>query len=84
LLGAVFGCIRGVAVSAVIVLALAAFAPQCGLQQSRLAPMLLTTSRGLIWAAPADLRQRFWAGWELLRTVPQHVPLQPRDGNSSQ
>jgi len=72
-LGAAFGFIRGIAVSAVIVLALAAFAPQWGLPQSRFAPLLLTTSRGFIWAAPAELRQRFWAGWDLLRTLPQHV-----------
>ena len=84
ILGAVFGCVRGVAVSAVILLALAAFAPQWGLKQSRLAPMLLTTSRGLIWAAPVELRQRFWAGWELLRTVPQHVPPEHSDGSHSQ
>jgi len=75
-LGAVFGFIRGLAVCAVIVLALAAFAPQWGLQRSRIAPFLLVTSRGLIWAAPAELRQRFWQGWDLLRTVPQHVPLE--------
>lgn len=72
-LGGLFGFIRGVAVSAVVVLALAAFAPQWGLQKSRFAPPLLTTSRGLIWAAPAELRQRFWTGWDLLRSVPQHV-----------
>jgi membrane protein required for colicin V production len=81
LLGAVFGCIRGVVVSAVIVLALAAFAPQWGLPQSRFAPVLLSASRGLVWAAPADLRQRFWAGWELLRGVPQHLE---HGGNSNQ
>lgn len=75
-LGAVFGFIRGVAVSAVVVLALAAFAPQWGLQQSRIAPVLLVSSRGLIWAAPAELRQRFWQGWNLLRTVPEHIPLE--------
>ncbi len=74
LLGAPFGFIRGVVVSAVIVLALAAFAPQWGLQQSRFAPFMLGTSRGLIWGAPANLRQRFWDGWNLLRTVPQHIP----------
>jgi len=80
-LGAMFGCIRGFAVSAVIVLALAAFAPQWGLQNSRVAPMLLGLSRGIIWAAPASLRERFWAGWDLLRTVPQHIE---HGGNSSQ
>ena len=81
-LGAVFGSIRGLAVSAVIVLALAAFAPQWGLQQSRIAPLLLTASRGLVWAAPAELRHRFWQGWDLLRTVPQHVPLEHHNSNS--
>jgi membrane protein required for colicin V production len=73
LLGAAFGLLRGIVVSAVIVLALAAFAPQWGLQQSRIAPFMLVTSRALIWAAPAELRQRFWDGWNLLRTVPEHI-----------
>jgi membrane protein required for colicin V production len=83
LLGAPFGFLRGVVISAVLVLALAAFAPQWGLQQSRIAPFLLVTSRGLVWAAPADLRQRFWDGWNLLRTVPQHLPAEHgRNGGS--
>ena len=74
LLGAVFGFVRGAVISTVIVLALAAFAPQWGwLQQSRIAPFLLVSGRALIWAAPADLRQRFHEGWDLLRTVPEHV-----------
>lgn len=74
LLGGLFGFLRGFAVSAVIILAMAAFAPQWGwLQQSRLAPFLLVSGRGLIWAAPGSLQQRFRDGWELLRTVPEHV-----------
>ena len=74
LLGGVFGFVRGAVVCTVVVLALAAFAPQWGwLQQSRVAPFLLVTGRALIWAAPAELRQRFGDGWELLRMVPQHV-----------
>ena len=72
-LGGVFGFVRGFVISAVIVLALAAFAPQWGLQQSRIAPFLVVSSRGLILAAPASLRQRFWDGWNLLRTVPGHI-----------
>ena len=76
LLGAVFGFVRGAVMTTVVVLALAAFAPQWGwLQQSRVAPFLLVSGRALIWAAPADLRQRFREGWDLLRTVPEHVPL---------
>ena len=82
LLGAVFGFLRGAVVSTVVVLALAAFAPQWGwLQQSRIAPFLLVSGRALIWAAPAELRQRFREGWELLRTVPQHLSLQHDDLN---
>jgi membrane protein required for colicin V production len=80
LLGAAFGFLRGAVVSTVVVLALAAFAPQWGgLQQSRIAPFLLVSGRALIWAAPAELRQRFREGWELLRTVPEHVPGQHND-----
>ncbi len=78
-LGGLFGFLRGAVVSTVVVLGLAAFAPQWGrLQQSRIAPVLLQSGRALIWAAPADLRQRFRTGWELLRTLPQHVPVPGR------
>ncbi len=80
LLGALFGFVRGTVISTVIVLALAAFAPQWGwLQQSRVAPFLLVSGRALIWAAPADLQLRFREGWDLLRTVPEHVS--ELDGN---
>jgi membrane protein required for colicin V production len=73
-LGGLFGVIRGVAVCTVIVLALASFSPTSQyLQNSRVAPFLLVTGRGLIWAAPAELRQRFYDGWNLLRSVPEHV-----------
>ena len=72
-LGAFFGLIRGVAISAVIVMALAAFAPQWGLPRSRFAPSLLSASRSFVWAAPETLRERFWQGWDLLKTVPEHM-----------
>jgi membrane protein required for colicin V production len=81
LLGGVFGFVRGAVVATVIVLGLIVFAPQWGrLQQSRIAPLLLVSGRALIWAAPAELRQRFRTGWELLRTVPQHMSVQGGDG----
>ena len=81
LLGAVFGFLRGVAVATVLVMALAAFPPQSRwLQQSRIAPFMLVTGRALIWAAPYDLRQRFRDGWNLLRTVPEHVVI-PQGGS---
>jgi len=73
-LGTVFGVLRGLAVATVLVMALAAFTPQSHwLQRSRFAPFMLVTGRALIWAAPSDLRQRFHDGWELLRTVPEHI-----------
>jgi len=80
-LGAPFGFIRGVIISTVIVLALAAFEPQWGLENSRFAPFLLVTSRSLVWAAPTELRQRFWDGWNLLRTVPEHIPMENHDND---
>jgi membrane protein required for colicin V production len=83
LLGAPFGFVRGVIVSAVVVLALAAFAPKWGLPESRIAPFMLVTSRALIWAAPAEMRQRFWDGWELLRTLPEHIPAEHGNKDSS-
>lgn len=80
LLGGVFGFLRGAVLCTVVVLALALFAPQWGwLQQSRIAPFMLVGGRALIWAAPAELRQRFREGWDLLRTVPQHVSTRPGD-----
>jgi membrane protein required for colicin V production len=74
ILGGLFGAIRGVAVCTVIVMALASFSPSSAyLQNSRIAPFLLVTGRALIWAAPAELRQRFHDGWNLLRTLPEHA-----------
>jgi membrane protein required for colicin V production len=80
-LGGAFGLIRGVAVCTVFIMALASFSPTSGyLQQSRVAPFLLVTGRALIWAAPAELRQRFHDGWNMLRSVPEHM----HDGNASE
>lgn len=74
MLGGVFGFLRGLALATVIVLAMAAFTPGSSwFVQSRFAPFMLVTGRALIWAAPADLRQRFKDGWNLLRSVPEHV-----------
>lgn len=73
-LGGLFGLIRGTAVCTVVVMALASFSPTSPyLQQSRIAPFLLVTGRALIWVAPAELRQRFRSGWNLLRSVPEHM-----------
>ena len=75
LLGGLFGFLKGVLVCTVVVMALAAFSPTSPwIQESRIAPFMLVTGRALIWAAPADLRQKFREGWNLLRTVPDHIP----------
>jgi membrane protein required for colicin V production len=74
LLGGLFGFLKGVVVCAVIVMSLAAFNPASPwIQDSRIAPFMLVTGRALIWAAPAELRKRFRDGWNLLRTVPEHL-----------
>jgi len=74
ILGALLGAVWGLAVCTVVVMALASFSPSSTyLRDSRLAPFLLVTGRGLIWAAPAELQERFRDGWNLLRSVPEHV-----------
>ena len=74
LLGGLFGFLKGVVICTVVVIALAAFSPTSPwIQDSRIAPFMLATGRALIWAAPPELRQRFRDGWNLLRTVPEHI-----------
>ena len=82
-LGGLFGFLKGVVVCTVIVMALAAFIPTSSwVRDSRIAPFMLVTGRALIWAAPGELRQRFTDGWNLLRTVPEHIS-HGVDGNSN-
>jgi membrane protein required for colicin V production len=74
LLGGLFGFLKGILICTVVVIALAAFGPTSPwLRDSRIAPFMLVTGRTLIWAAPAELRQRFRDGWNLMRTVPEHI-----------
>ncbi len=73
-LGGLFGFLKGIVVCTVVVMALAAFSPTSPwIRDSRVAPFMLVTGRALIWAAPQELRQRFMEGWNLLRTVPEHI-----------
>ncbi|HVN19259.1 MAG TPA: CvpA family protein [Terriglobales bacterium] len=73
-LGGLFGFLKGVLICTVIVIALASFNPTSSwIRESRVAPFMLVTGRTLIWAAPAELRQRFRDGWNLMRTVPEHL-----------
>jgi membrane protein required for colicin V production len=74
LLGAVFGLVRGSAVVAVLLLALAAFAPGSQmLGRSSLGGYFLVAARGMSWLAPATLRQKLRQGVAAMRqaTGPQ-------------
>ncbi len=69
-LGAVFGLVRGSAVVAVLVLALAAFAPGSQmLGRSSLGGYFLVAARGMSWLAPATLRQKLGQGVAAMRAA---------------
>src|SRR5271169_5135929 len=70
ILGAVLGLLRGVMVVAIVLTAMAAFAPaQKWLAESELAPYFLVGGRAAIWLAPSELRQRFYQGLDYMRQV---------------
>jgi membrane protein required for colicin V production len=67
-LGAVLGLLRGVLVVAIVLTAMAAFAPAARwLIGSQLAPYFLVGGRAAIWLAPSELRQRFYQGLDYMR-----------------
>jgi len=67
-LGGVLGLLRGVLVVAIVLTAMAAFAPaEKWLGESQLAPYFLVGGRAAIWLAPSELRQRFYQGLDYLR-----------------
>jgi membrane protein required for colicin V production len=69
-LGAVLGLLRGVLVVAVVLTAMAAFAPAAKwLVGSQLAPYFLVGGRAAIWLAPPELRHRFYQGLDYMRQV---------------
>jgi membrane protein required for colicin V production len=69
-LGAVLGLLRGVLVVAVVLTAMAAFAPAANwLAASQLAPYFLVGGRAAVWVAPSELRQRFYQGLDYMRQV---------------
>ncbi len=74
-LGGVFGAVRGVAVAAIIVMAMAAFVPESpALNNSRLAPYFFVFSRTATWIAPSDLRQRYRQGIQILKAAREKAP----------
>jgi membrane protein required for colicin V production len=69
-LGAVLGLVRGVLVVAVVLMAMAAFAPAARwLEGSEFAPYFLVAGRAAIWLAPPELRQRFYQGLDYMRQM---------------
>ena len=75
-LGALLGLVKGSLIVAIVLLAMAAFAPTSRwLQQSELAPYFLVAGRAVIWVAPAELRQRFDQGLDYLRNAQN--PMKP-------
>jgi membrane protein required for colicin V production len=69
-LGAVLGLLRGVLVVAIVLTAMAAFAPAARwLVGSQLAPYFLVGGRAVIWLAPSELRHRFYQGLDYLQQV---------------
>ncbi len=71
MLGGVLGLLRGALVVAIVLTAMAAFAPAAKwLAGSELAPYFLVGGRAAIWLAPSELRGRFYQGLDYLRHVP--------------
>jgi len=69
-LGAILGLLKGVLVVAIVLTALAAFAPIAPwLAGSPFAPYFLVGGRAAIWVAPPELRQRFYQGLDSMRRV---------------
>jgi membrane protein required for colicin V production len=69
-LGGALGLLKGVLVVAVVLTAMAAFAPAAKWWAgSELAPYFLVGGRAAIWLAPSELRNRFYQGLDYLRTV---------------
>src|SRR5258707_3006397 len=74
------GLLKGSLVVAIVLVAMAAFAPAARwLPGSQLAPYFLAGGRAAIWLAPAELRHRFDQGLDYLRNVhtPPKVPSVP-------
>jgi membrane protein required for colicin V production len=75
-LGGVLGLVRGCLVVAIVLVAMASFAPAAKwLSGSQLAPYFLVVGRAAIWVAPAELRHRFYQGLDYLRLArPDAIP----------
>ncbi len=86
LLGGVFGLLRGILISAVLLLAITSFASDSAeLTHSSLGPYVLMVARMVVYAAPAQLRERFNAGMQAgRRPHPQGGETTQTNSNSPQ
>src|ERR1700757_2777025 len=67
-LGALLGLLRGSLVVAIVLIAIATFAPAAKwINESQLAPYFLVGGRAAIWLAPSELRQRFYQGLDYMQ-----------------
>ena len=73
LLGAAFGAVRGLLISAIVVMAIVAFEPVSRSDEtvaaSRLAPWVLYGAQAAAGLAPENLRNEFAAGFERVRSA---------------
>jgi len=79
-LGGLLGLLKGSLVVAIVLVAMAAFAPTARwLPGSELAPYFMVAGRAAIWLAPTELRRRFDEGLEYLRKAQAatHQPSAP-------
>lgn len=68
MLGGLFGFVRGAAVVAISLMAIAAFVPESkAVADSSLAPYFLLAARTATWVAPADVREKVREGVVMLR-----------------
>ena len=80
-LGALLGILRGALIVAFVLVGMTSFTPSAKwLEGSELAPYFQAVGRAAIWAAPSELRTRFYQGLELLR----HPPQSPQIGSGKQ
>jgi membrane protein required for colicin V production len=67
-LGALLGLVKGALFVSVVLMGMTAFTPASkALEGSQLAPYFLVVGRAAIWAAPSQLRARFFQGLDYLR-----------------
>jgi membrane protein required for colicin V production len=67
-LGGVFGLARGMVVDCVLLMVMLAFSMKAeAIQQSRLAPYIVTGARVIVLAMPADVKAEFQRGFEKFR-----------------